>query len=107
MEIRKKRSTMGKSRSSRKSSSSSWASFEKLPRRSGERSSFVADRSVQFQKMAILGVGLIGGSLAMVCKQKGLAKLIVGYGRRPENLKKAVKLGVIDRFFQDHRETVQ
>jgi prephenate dehydrogenase len=67
----------------------------------------VADRSIQFQKMAILGVGLIGGSLAMVCKQKGLAKLIVGYGRRPENLKKAVKLGVIDRFFQDLRETVQ
>ncbi len=62
---------------------------------------------MQFEKIAILGVGLIGGSLAMVCKQKGLAKLIVGYGRRPENLKKAVKLGVIDRFFQDLRETVQ
>jgi len=67
----------------------------------------VAARRTQFEKIAILGVGLIGGSLAMVCKQKGLAKQIVGYGRRPENLKKAVKLGVIDRFFQDLRETVQ
>jgi len=67
----------------------------------------VADRDVQFQKMAIVGVGLIGGSLAMVCRQKGLAKQIVGYGRRLENLKKAVKLGVIDRFFQDLHETVK
>jgi prephenate dehydrogenase len=67
----------------------------------------VANQDVQFQKIAILGVGLIGGSLAMVCKQKGLAGMIVGYGRRLENLKKAVKLGVIDRFFQDLRETVR
>jgi len=65
------------------------------------------NKSVQFQKIAILGVGLIGGSLAIVCKQKGLAKQIIGYGRRPENLKKAVKLGVIDGFSQDLRETVQ
>jgi len=57
--------------------------------------------------MAILGVGLIGGSLAMVCRQKGLARQIVGYGRRPESLKKAVKFGVIDRFFQDLHETVK
>lgn len=67
----------------------------------------MVDRGVLFQKIAVLGVGLIGGSLAMVCKQKGLAKLIVGYGRRPGNLKKAVKLGIIDRFFQDLHETVK
>ena len=60
----------------------------------------------KFEKIAILGVGLIGGSLEIICRQKGLAKQIVGYGRRPENLKKAVKLGVIDRFYQDLRETV-
>jgi prephenate dehydrogenase len=61
----------------------------------------------KFEKIAILGVGLIGGSLAIVLRQKGLANQIVGYGRRLENLKKAVKLGVIDSFSQDLRETVE
>lgn len=48
--------------------------------------------------MAVIGVGLIGGSLAIDCKKKGLAKLVVGYGRNEGNLKKAVVLGVIDSY---------
>ena len=52
----------------------------------------------QFQQVAIIGVGLIGGSLGLVLKQKGLAGSVVGVGRRPENLELAIKLGAIDRY---------
>lgn len=59
-----------------------------------------------FKKVAIVGVGLIGGSLGMVLKQKGLADEIVGIGRRVENLKTAVSLGAIDRYVAEPREGV-
>jgi prephenate dehydrogenase len=59
-----------------------------------------------FKKVAIVGVGLIGGSLGMVLKQKGMAGEIVGIGRRVENLKTAVALGAIDRYVAGPREGV-
>ncbi|MEW6443294.1 MAG: prephenate dehydrogenase/arogenate dehydrogenase family protein [bacterium] len=49
-----------------------------------------------FQRVAIVGVGLIGGSLARAAKQKGLIGTVVGLGRGKENLLKALELGVID-----------
>src|SRR3989454_1024850 len=42
-----------------------------------------------FQQMTIVGVGLIGGSLGMICKQQGLVKTIVGAGRRGKKRKMA------------------
>lgn len=54
-----------------------------------------------FQQMTIVGVGLIGGSLGMICKQQGLVGTVVGTGRRIENLKKAVELQAIDRYTTD------
>src|SRR5437899_8249977 len=57
-----------------------------------------------FQQMTIVGVGLIGGSLGMICKQQGLVKTIVGSGRRVENRKKAVERKVIDRYTTDLAE---
>ena len=50
-----------------------------------------------FTKVAIIGVGLIGGSLARVIKDSSLAEEVVGYGRHIDNLQQAVDLGVIDR----------
>lgn len=47
-------------------------------------------------RLAILGVGLIGGSLALSLKQQGLVKQVVGYGRSKENLAEALALGLID-----------
>src|SRR2546428_2610978 len=54
-----------------------------------------------FQQMTIVGVGLIGGSLGMICKQQGLVKTIVGAGRRGKKLKRAVGLKAIDRYATD------
>ncbi len=59
-----------------------------------------------FQKVAIIGVGLIGGSLGMILRRKRLAGEIVGIGRRVENLKTAVELGAIDRYVADPKEGV-
>ncbi len=60
-----------------------------------------------FRKVTIIGVGLIGGSLAKVLKAKGLAGEIHGSGRNRASLEKAVKLGVIDRMGQTSAHAVE
>ena len=51
--------------------------------------------------VAIVGVGLIGGSFAMGVKAAGLASRITGVGRSAANLQRAVELGVIDDIATD------
>jgi prephenate dehydrogenase len=51
-----------------------------------------------FGRIAIIGVGLIGGSLARAVRRNGRRTQIIGYGRNHLNLQRAVELGVIDRF---------
>ncbi len=57
-------------------------------------------------KIAIIGVGLIGGSLARALKNVKAVKTVAGYGRDENNLKKAVKLGVIDTYSLNIKEVV-
>jgi len=47
-------------------------------------------------RLSIIGIGLIGGSLARALRRAGFVKEIVGFGRNLGNLKLAVELGVID-----------
>jgi prephenate dehydrogenase len=49
-----------------------------------------------FQKTAIVGVGLIGGSLAAAMKARQLCPHIVGIGRSQATLDEALALGLID-----------
>jgi prephenate dehydrogenase len=49
-----------------------------------------------FEKVTIVGVGLIGGSVALGLKEKKLCGRVVGAGRSAANLKVAADLGVID-----------
>jgi prephenate dehydrogenase len=49
-----------------------------------------------YDKLAIFGVGLIGGSVALALRQAGQTGRIVGVGRSGESLEQAVQLGVID-----------
>lgn len=51
-----------------------------------------------FDRTLIVGVGLMGGSLGMAMKQRGLSRAVVGLGRSAEKLKKAKALGAIDEF---------
>lgn len=47
-------------------------------------------------KVVIFGVGLIGGSFALALKQAGAARSVVGMGRSPQALARALELGIID-----------
>ncbi len=58
------------------------------------------------QRLAIIGVGLIGGSLARALRRAGAVAEVVGCGRSLGNLQRAVELGVIDRYSQDPAEAV-
>ena len=62
-----------------------------------------------FNKLCIIGVGLIGGSIAKSARQKKLAKTIVGFGRSEdiENLKHAKDLKIIDDYYTDIQQAVK
>jgi prephenate dehydrogenase len=57
--------------------------------------------------LAILGVGLIGGSLARAVRHAGIVERITGCGRSLSNLKQAQALGVIDHYTQQPAEAVR
>ncbi len=59
------------------------------------------------KRLCIIGVGLIGGSLARSLRQSGGVGEVVGSSRRQENLERAVALGVIDRYDTDPARAVQ
>ena len=46
--------------------------------------------------IAIIGVGLIGGSMALVLREKGLVQKVIGVDANPEHAKRAVELGLVD-----------
>jgi prephenate dehydrogenase len=59
------------------------------------------------ERLCVIGVGLIGGSLARALREAAYVKEIVGSSRSAEHLQKAVELGVIDRYDTDLRKAVQ
>jgi prephenate dehydrogenase len=52
---------------------------------------------VNVPRLAIVGVGLIGGSFALALRAAGAVREVVGVGRNAERLEAARALGVIDR----------
>jgi len=59
------------------------------------------------ERLCIIGVGLIGGSLARALRDAGFCQQIVGAGRSADNLQKAVELGVIDSYTTDLAQAVR
>ena len=57
-------------------------------------------------KITIIGVGLIGGSLARALKERNLAKAVFGYGRDQTRLEEAQKSNVIDAFSTNIKEAI-
>lgn len=55
--------------------------------------------SARFDTVTIVGVGLLGGSLGLALKERGLAKRVLGVGHRPETLNTAKQRGAIDNAF--------
>jgi cyclohexadieny/prephenate dehydrogenase len=59
-----------------------------------------------FERVAIIGIGLIGSSLARVLRRDELAGEIVACARRAETRDKALALGIADRATEDAAEAV-
>jgi prephenate dehydrogenase len=63
-----------------------------------------------FNYLSVIGVGLIGGSIARKAREQGLAKNIVGVGYQAQalNLRRAEALGVVDQisYFGETAEAV-
>jgi len=60
----------------------------------------------RFDRIAVLGLGLLGGSLGWAARERGLAREVVGCGRRPEPLERARARGLVDRACTDPAEAV-
>ncbi len=63
--------------------------------------------SVRIERLAIIGVGLIGGSLVRALREAGVVKSVVGIGRSRPNLEEALSLGICDEITQDPVEGVR
>ena len=61
---------------------------------------------IRFRKLAVFGVGLIGGSFALALKQAGCVEGVVGVGRGRANLERALELGVIDEIASTARDAL-
>ena len=65
------------------------------------------DTQPLFKRIAIIGLGLIGGSLAAAVRSNGLAQVVVGADKRPEETELGKELGVIDEVARSIQEAVQ
>jgi prephenate dehydrogenase len=57
---------------------------------------------MKFKNISIIGVGLIGSSLALALKKNGYTGRITGIGRNRGNLIRAQRRGIIDTYTTDH-----
>ncbi len=53
------------------------------------------------ERLCLIGVGLIGGSLALALRRAGACKSVIGVGRSASNLDDARRLGIIDEASHD------
>lgn len=60
-----------------------------------------------FQRLTVVGMGLLGGSVAKASRAQGLAREIVGVGRDAGRLRPALEDGTLDRATTDPREAVR
>jgi len=61
----------------------------------------------RFEQITIIGVGLLGASLAKVCRKRQLVNTIVGFGRNADTLKRAEAQNVIDCGTTDLKDAVK
>jgi prephenate dehydrogenase len=60
-----------------------------------------------FDKVVIVGVGLIGGSFALALRAAGAARTIVGLERSGEALARALQLGIVDSAYATPEQALQ
>ena len=65
------------------------------------------DAALKVRRLAVIGVGLIGGSTALALKRAGSVERVVGIGRGRANLERALELGVVDEIAADAASGVE
>ena len=61
----------------------------------------------RFRRLAVLGLGLLGGSVAAAARERNVAETVVGFARRPEPLARARERGLVDGVARDAAEAVR
>jgi len=59
------------------------------------------------QKLAIIGLGLMGASLGLAAKKKKIARVVSGYARRDETRSEALKRGIVDCVYDNPGDAVK
>jgi prephenate dehydrogenase len=59
------------------------------------------------RRLCVVGLGLMGGSLAMAARRRGAAAEVVGYARRAATRGRALEMGLLDSTFGDPAEAVR
>ena len=60
-----------------------------------------------FDKVALIGIGLIGSSLSHAMRKKGLAKTITGYARSAQTRNKALEIGLVQSIHESAQDAVR
>jgi len=60
-----------------------------------------------FNRLVIAGVGLIGGSLGLAARARGLVGEVIGFGRTEANLQVALQRGILDAYTFDPAEAAR
>lgn len=63
--------------------------------------------AIEFETIALVGVGLIGGSIGRAVKRLNLARTVIGVGRDAVRLEKARRLGIVDVVTHDLAEAAR
>jgi prephenate dehydrogenase len=61
---------------------------------------------MQLNVLTIVGVGLIGGSIGLAARRRGLARHVRGVGRQQASLDQARAIGAVDKAFLDLQSAV-
>src|SRR5437764_184853 len=61
----------------------------------------------RWQKIALIGVGLLGGSLGLVVRERRLADRVVGYVRRRASVEECERLGAVDEAVLEVAQAVE
>ncbi len=66
----------------------------------------MATEKPQFERVALIGLGLIGSSLSHIMRREGLAGEITGHARTAATRDKAMALGLVDAMHDSAAEAV-
>ena len=87
--------------------------YLQIGRRAGEKAFFLLwvglfllNAPVHWQKVTLVGVGLLGGSLGLALRRRHLAGRVVGFVRRPASVAESRKAGAVDAATCDLLEAV-